>query len=232
MVPVFSGPGLVKRYQAEVLQPVEGRSSDSFPTFRGVPTFHVEVGPLFVFRRSSESHYSLLLYQLRLHGMSVSRWIPSLLDYVVGEKRKLRAAYQVNSGRSSAARSGGRGFLPTHTRLCRAGAAFSPTMPRGLGYTFGHRQRGGLMGPCCVRVVRSTARSSCGPRIKLGGRTVGRPRGRQTDGGVVFKMRGNDVGHKRPWTRILRKSRPRIVCIRASQRVTKKARKDHECQRR
>jgi hypothetical protein len=56
MVPDFSDPGLVTRYQAEVLQPVEGRSSDSFPAFRGVPTFHVEVGPLFAFRRSGESH--------------------------------------------------------------------------------------------------------------------------------------------------------------------------------
>jgi hypothetical protein len=26
---------------------------DSFPTFRAVPTFHVEIGPLFVFRRSA-----------------------------------------------------------------------------------------------------------------------------------------------------------------------------------
>ena len=77
-VPDFSDPGLVTRYQAEVLQPVEGRSSDSFPAFQGVPTFHVEVGPLFALRRSGESHYSLLLYRLRLPGLSVSRWIPSL----------------------------------------------------------------------------------------------------------------------------------------------------------
>jgi hypothetical protein len=55
-VPDFSDPGLVTRYQVEVLQPVEGRSSDSFPAFRGVPTFHVKVGPLFAFRRSGESH--------------------------------------------------------------------------------------------------------------------------------------------------------------------------------
>jgi hypothetical protein len=55
--------------------------------------------------------YSLLLYQLRLHGLSVSRWIPSLWTMWFGEKRKLRAAYQVNSGRSSAAGSGGRVFL-------------------------------------------------------------------------------------------------------------------------
>jgi hypothetical protein len=55
-VPDFLDPGLVTRYQVEVLQPVEGRSSDSFPAFRGAPTFHVKVGPLFAFRRSGESH--------------------------------------------------------------------------------------------------------------------------------------------------------------------------------
>jgi hypothetical protein len=34
-VPDFSDPGLVTRYQAEVLQPVEGRSSDSSPPSGG-----------------------------------------------------------------------------------------------------------------------------------------------------------------------------------------------------